>query len=182
MNRIMERIKEGKNYKEIIYISLLSCFLIIPGILNALINFEYKQLIIGSIVNAALFLSRELYKDNSNKNSKYNKKNIITLSLATLPSLTNILTGVLFTGFQKFTALLIPFIWLGNIILVKTNNKVFAIILKVTTIYLGFILMSNLFNYPNNVVNMLNTSMGITQIYTGISGLLISCLILKLKK
>ena len=43
-------------------------------------------------------------------------------------------------------------------------------------------MIKNDINYPNNVVNMLNTSMGITQIYTGISGLLISSLILKLKK
>lgn len=159
--------------KDVIIMLLLSFGLVIPSFIQSLVNFENKQLIIGTILNAMLFTCSLYVKDT---------KKIIALS--TLPSISNILTGILFSGLTYYSKLMLPFIWIGNLLLIyltrklKENmNSIFSyavsIMAKVTVIYLGFRLLSIIFKFPNVVFNLMNVSMGITQVYTSCLGLLL---------
>ena len=175
--------KEIVNEKDnIVILIILAIFLFAPAFVQNLIDLgEHKQLIIGTVVNCALFLSSVYMKDT---------KKIIALS--TLPSISNILTGILFTGLTQYSKLMLPFIWVGNLSIIylsrlirnKTNytvSGVISVLIKVAIIYGGFLIMSSAFNFPEKVVNVMGTSMGIIQLYTGISGLILSCAILKIR-
>lgn len=171
-----------KEKDSMVILIILMILLFAPAFIQSLINLgPYKQLIIGTIVNTALFLSSVYMKD---------IKKVLLLS--TLPSISNILTGILFTGLTYYSKLMLPFIWLGNLAIIylsrilrnKTNYTVSGIIsifVKVCIIYGGFVIMSNIFNFPDKVINIMGSSMGITQLYTGISGLIFSMIILKIK-
>lgn len=165
-----------------ILIIILSICLFIPTFMQYLINLgTYKQLIIGSIVNASLFLS-----------ALYIKNTKIIIGMSTLPSISNILSGLLFASLTKYATIMIPFIWIGNLSIIyvsrffmkRTNYYIssgISIFTKVFIIYCGFLIVSNLFNYPSKVINVMNVSMGITQLYTCISGFILSVIIDKLK-
>ena len=133
---------------------------------------NYTQLIIGTIVNASLIIT-----------AIYTKGTFKTLSIATLPSISTILGGILFSNITLYSKTMIPAIWIGNfsfIFIYKflfVNKKVnyllsaaAAIICKVLIIYLGFITMTNIINVPDMVKQTLNTSMGITQLLTATFG------------
>lgn len=131
-----------------------------------------EQLVVGTIVNMSLILT-----------ALYTKGTIKTIAIATLPSISTILGGVLFGGMTLYTKTMIPAIWIGNfafILLYKTlyvNKKlpyvvsaIIAIIIKVSIIYLGFTIMINAMTVPQMVKQTLNTSMGLTQAITATSG------------
>lgn len=136
---------------------------LVPCFLEQIINLgSYKQLIIGSIVNTSLLF----YKGN--------KKVLVSM----LPSSASICSGLLFTGLTKYSILLIPFISFGNYLIMSINKNTLidyikSIVLKVGVIYFGFLLMSNLFNYPDKVRTVLSTSMGYYQLITASIGCLI---------
>mgnify|MGYP003293170883 FL=1 len=95
-----------------------------------------------------------------------------------LPSSASICSGLLFTGLTKYSILLIPFISFGNYLIMSINKNTLidyikSIVLKVGVIYFGFLLMSNLFNYPDKVRTVLSTSMGYYQLITASIGCLI---------
>lgn len=175
-----ENIKENEKDNIIVFI-LFAILLMIPAFIQSLIDLgEHKQLIIGTIVNCALFLSSIYMKDT---------KKVIALS--TLPSVSNILTGILFEGLTPYAKVMIPFIWLGNLAIIYggrllrnkfnyTISGIVSIIIKVSIIYGGFVLMSNLLNFPDKIIKVMGSSMGITQLYTGISGFIIASIILKI--
>ncbi len=167
----------------LVILSLLIAGLFLPAFIQSLIDLgPHKQLIIGTIVNASLFLSSVYMKDT---------KKIIALS--TLPSISNILTGVLFEGLTYYSKLMIPFIWLGNLSIIYlgkllrnklnyTVSSLISILVKVSIIYGGFCLMSSIFDFPSKIVKVMGTSMGITQVYTATLGFIVSCIILGIKK
>jgi len=132
---------------------------------------HYQQLIVGTIVNLSLILT-----------ALYTKGTIKTFAIATLPSVSTILGGVLFGSMTLYTKTMIPAIWLGNFAFIyfykylffkKYNyiiTAIISIIIKVAIIYLGFTIMVNLMEVPSIVKQTLNTSMGINQLITSASG------------
>lgn len=168
MNKIL-----NKN-KELIILITLIILLIIPNLIEHIINLGiYKQLIVGTLVNTILFISTYYIKE---------IKRIILLGI--VPSLTNILTGFLFLSLTPYMINMIPFICIGNILLMYFNIKnktLIGIITKVSIIFIGFKIISTIFNYPTNIINIMNLSMGIYQLITCLTGYILSKLYLKLR-
>ena len=146
---------------------------------------QYQQLVVGSIVNMSLILT-----------ALYTKGTIKTFAIATLPSVSTIMGGLLFGNMTLYSKTMIPAIWLGNftfIFLYKflfVNKKVnypvsaiIAIVTKAAIIYLGFIIMTNVMTVPDMVKQTLNTAMGLTQLITATTGsVLASLIVLSTKK
>lgn len=153
---------------------------VVPTFLAKIIPLgKYQQLVVGTIVNMSLILT-----------ALYTKGTIKTITIATLPSISTILGGVLFGGMTLYSKTMIPAIWIGNfafILLYKTlyvNKKlpyaasaIIAIIIKASIIYLGFTIMVNAMTVPEMVKQTLNTSMGLTQVITATSGSTLAFLI-----
>lgn len=162
---------------------VLFCGLFLPAFIQVLVDLgPHKQLIIGSIINTCLFLSGMYEK---------NLKKIVALS--TLPSISSMLSGILFSGLTFYTKLMIPFIWIGNFAIIflprllrkKINyfpSCLISIFAKVIVIYGGFNIMNLLFNFPNAVLNVMSVSMGITQLYTAFIGFIVSFIIINIRK
>ena len=125
----------------------------------------------------------------------YTKGSIKTVAIATLPSISTILGGLLFGGMTLYSKTMIPAIWLGNfafILLYKVLyvNKSWkylvvasmAVLTKTMIIYLGFMIMVNTMIVPDMVKQTLSTSMGITQLITATSGSLLVTLIMILTR
>ena len=160
--------------------------LFVPTFLAKIVPLEkYTQLVIGTIVNASLITT-----------AIYTKGTFKTLCIATLPSISTILGGLLFANITLYSKFMIPAICLGNFSLIfiykclfvgkKTNyviTALTAIVIKVSIIYSGFILMTNLINVPEIAKQTLATSMGLTQLITASCGsLLVFFITLKSKK
>ena len=131
-----------------------------------------QQLVVGTIVNASLIMT-----------ALYTKGTIKTFAIATLPSISTILGGLLFANMTLYSKLMIPAIWLGNFAFIfiykaiyvnkKSNyivSAIVAILIKVAIIYGGFSIMNSVMNLPEMVRNTLNASMGVTQLITATSG------------
>ena len=140
---------------------------------------KYQQLIIGSIVNMSLILT-----------ALYTKGTVKTFSIATLPSVSTILGGLLFGSMTLYSKTMIPAIWLGNFAFIflykflfvhkRINypvSAIIAIITKVAIIYLGFTIMTLTMTVPDMVKETLNTSMGLTQLITATSGSILASLV-----
>jgi len=130
-------------------------------------TFGHPQWLVGTIVNACLFLGATYLS------KKY------WLPLAILPSLGVLARGLVFGQLTMFLVYFLPFIWLGNLILIlvyKKTNFVLASLAKflflylVVNIYFGFHLVPKLFLI----------AMGLNQLATALAGGLIAFLILKL--
>lgn len=141
---------------------------------------KYQQIVVGTIVNIALIMT-----------ALYTKGSIKTIFIATLPSMSNILGGFLFTPITLYAKLMIPAIILGNFAFIfiykamyvnkKTNyiaSAVLAIVVKVAIIYAGFSIMNAAMSLPTMVQTTLNTSMGITQLITATCGSVLAMLIM----
>ena len=138
-----------------------------------------QQLIIGSIVNMSLILT-----------ALYTKGTVKTFAIATLPSVSTILGGLLFGSMTLYSKTMIPAIWLGNFAFIflykflfvhkRINypvSAIIAIITKVAIIYLGFTIMTLTMTVPDMVKETLNTSMGLTQLITATSGSILASLV-----
>lgn len=141
--------------------------------------FGHSQLITGILVNALLILSA------------LNLKGCKLLPIIILPSVGALSAGLLFSGFTWYLVYFIPFIWIGNSILVfsfkyfKLNEKLnyFA------TLFIGGSLKSAfLFSIAYFLVNLkivpiiFLTVMGTTQLITSLSGGVVAYLVQKFKK
>lgn len=145
---------------------------LVPTFLAKLIPLgKYQQILIGTIVNTSLILT-----------AIYTKGTFKTLSIVTLPSISTILGGILFTEITAYSKIMIPSIWFGNFTLIflykwlfvnKKYNYIIsaflAIIVKVSIIYFSFVLMTKTMQIPEIAKQTLNISMGITQLITAIS-------------
>lgn len=143
-----------------------------------------SQIIVGSIVNAALIMTAI--------NLKGWKK---IIGVVTMPSISTILGGYVFGTASVYMVYMIPAIWLGNfaliyayklIMLAKGKNYflagVIGIIVKVLVIFGSFELL-NVFNiFPEKLVNNLQMAMGMTQLITATIGMLIAFIIYQVEK
>lgn len=181
-----EQLVDTKKLTNIIVTILIAIgAFVVPTFLAKIIPLgKYQQIIVGTIVNMSLILT-----------ALYTKGTIKTLVIATLPSISTILGGVLFGGMTLYSKTMIPAIWLGNfafILLYKglyVNKKItyplsaiIAIITKVAIIYLGFTIMVNAMTVPEMVKQTLDTAMGLIQLITATSGSVLAFLIVSYTK
>lgn len=143
-----------------------------------------SQIIVGSIVNAALVLAAI--------NIKGWKK---IIGIITMPSISTILSGYVFQAASVYMVYMIPAIWIGNFVLIyafkfimleKNKNYFVAgivgIIAKVLVIF-GWFELLNLFSvFPSQLVNNLQTAMGLTQLITATIGTLIVFAVYQVEK
>ena len=143
-----------------------------------------SQLIVGTIVNAALVVSA------------INLKGWVKiLGVVTMPSISTILSGYVFGTASVYMVYMIPAIWIGNFALIYSykflmlgKNKhyflagIVGIIVKVAIIFALFNLI-NLFGvFPEKLVTTLSTAMGMTQLITATLGIIVAFVIYKLEK
>lgn len=135
-----------------------------------------SQIIVGSIVNAALIITAI--------NVKGWKK---IISIVTLPSISTILGGYVFKIASVYMVYMIPAIWIGNFALVylykvlllkkKLNYFIASIVsiaVKVSIIFLSFNLINAFGIFPDKLVQNLQNAMGMTQIITATIGAVIT--------
>ncbi len=143
-----------------------------------------SQLIVGTIVNAALVVSA------------INLKGWVKiLGVVTMPSISTILSGYVFGTASVYMVYMIPAIWIGNFALIYSykflmlgKNKhyflagIVGIIVKVAIIFALFNLI-NLFGvFPEKLVENLRNAMGMTQLITATLGIIVAFVIYKLEK
>ncbi len=130
------------------------------------------QLIVGSIVNCALVMTA------------LNLKGWIKiLGVITMPSISTILSGYVFTTASPFMVYMIPAIWIGNFLFVysyklikisKRKNYVLAtiagIVLKVLVIFGAFTILKACNVFPEKIVSNIQTAMSTTQFITATIG------------
>lgn len=116
-----------------------------------------NQIITGTIVNFLLFACPKKY----------------VWPVIVLPSLAVLARGVIFGPLTPFVYYFIPFIWLGNWMLVKLSSQgdslrsyFLAIVCKVGILYIG----AHVFVIYKIAPKMFLTSMGIMQLVTAIAG------------
>lgn len=143
-----------------------------------------SQLIVGTIVNAALVVSAINLKGWAK-----------ILGVVTMPSISTILSGYVFGTASEYMVYMIPAIWIGNFALIYSykflmlgKNKhyflagIVGIIVKVAIIFALFNLI-NLFGvFPEKLVENLRNAMGMTQLITATLGIIVAFVIYKLEK
>jgi len=159
-----------QNFEMILY--TLVCFSI-PLILG------HNQLIVGIAVNAAIIAAA------------LNLKGYKLLPIIIAPSLGAVSAGLLFGPLTIYLIYMIPFIWIGNSILLF-SFKFFKLKLKknyLTTLVLGagmksgFIFLSAYILYSLSIIPaMFLTAMGIMQLATALGGGIPAYLVQKAKK
>lgn len=136
------------------------------------------QWLTGTVVNTLLFL---VVSQNPGKKN--------WLPVAILPSLAAVSHGILFGKFTPFLLYFLPFIWIGNLLLMFSFNKlvkflpitisiVFSSLIKSFWLYLFALLYFQLKIVPAIFL----TSMGIFQLLTAIFGGLIAINLFKFVK
>jgi hypothetical protein len=153
-----------------IFITLSFCSFAIPFSLG------HPQLLVGSLVNAALFLSALLLPQR------------LFLPIIFFPSLAVLSRGLIFGPLTPFLIYTIPFIWLGNFLLIVSFKKIIAVsqanfalsiisasILKMTFLYLSASLLFKLSLLPK----LFLTTMGPVQGITALTGGLIAFVVFK---
>lgn len=150
-----------------LFISLAFLSFAVPFFLNS------SQIITGTVINTALFLSACLLP------KKYQ------LPLILLPSLGVLTRGALFGPFTLFLFYFLPFIWLGNYLLINVfqkTNKSFgvlpAIFLSAFAKQALLLLSARLYFSAKIIPAVFLTSMGFIQLLTALFGGLIFYLII----
>ena len=142
-----------------------------------------SQLIVGTIVNAALVTSAINLKGLGK-----------ILGIVTMPSISTILSGYVFGTASVYMVYMIPAIWLGNFALIYSykllmlgKNKhyflagIIGIIVKVAIIF-GLFNLINVFGvFPEKLVTTLSAAMGTTQLITATLGVIVAFIIFKLE-
>jgi len=153
-----------------IFLVLSFCSFAIPFLLG------HPQLLVGSLVNAALFLSAILLSQR------------LFLPIIFFPSLAVLSHGLIFGPLTPFLILMTPFIWLGNLLLVLSFKKVFTLShanFPLTIIAASFFKMTFLY-FSASVLFKLSllpklflTTMGLIQGVTALTGGLIAFVVVK---
>lgn len=139
-----------------------------------------SQIIVGSIVNAALVMAAINLKGWAK-----------ILGVVTMPSISTIMSGYIFKSASTAMVPMIPAIWLGNLALVysfkflmlsKKQNYFVAgivgIVVKVAVIFGCFMLLSRGLNmFKPQQVTMLQKAMGLTQLITACIGSVVAFVI-----
>lgn len=132
------------------------------------------QWLTGTFVNCYLFLYV------SSLSQKYKTLAII------LPSIAALLHGAVFGPFTPFLIYFLPFIWLGNLILVsifeRTKSLNYSLRIILSSISKSVFLLSFAFIYVGLgiVPKLFMTSMGLIQLLTALLGGFLSLIILKI--
>lgn len=143
-----------------------------------------SQIIVGSVVNAALIMAAINLKG---------WKEIV--GVVTMPSISTILGGYVLGTASVYMVYMIPAIWLGNFVLVysyklwmlqKEKNYFLAgilgIVIKVAIIFGCFEVLNAFQVFPSKLVENLQTAMGMTQFITAGIGTLIAFAIYQIEK
>lgn len=155
---------------------LLNMEIVLPVIAFVIpLTVSGPQWLTGAVVNTLLFLYA----------AKSSNKNLLLISI--IPSIGALSHGVLFGKFTFFLLYFLPFIWVGNIVMMKSFTKLkkfmpiaIAVILsssfKTMVIYLSAFIYYRLHIVPQ----LFLTSMGVIQFYTAIFGGILALTIIKL--
>ena len=154
--------------KNIYYFNLLAY-----SLLAFLVPFfmGHPQIFVGVIVNTALFLTA--------LNLKFKE----SLGVIVLPSIAVLARGMIFGALTKYLLLLIPFIWIGNLILVylmkyfylKNKNNFFSSIIFCSVIKSSFLfIITSIFYFFNMLPIQFLMVMGLLQLITAFSGGLVA--------
>ena len=191
INKRVKDFSKGIDIMQTILIFLIA--LLVPTFLGGILSKIFgstsvmstnSQLIVGTIVNAALVVSAI--------NLKFWAK---ILGVVTMPSISTILSGYVFGTASVYMVYMIPAIWIGNFALIYSykflmlgKNKhyflagIVGIIVKVAIIFALFNLI-NLFGvFPEKLVENLRNAMGMTQLITATLGVIAAFVIYKLEK
>lgn len=153
---------------------LLSFEYILPMVAFALpLLVSGPQILTGTLVNSFFFLVTE---------RKFSRRYVMTIAM--LPSIGAVTHGALFGPFTPFLLYFLPFIWLGNVMLIMTFSflkepfeKPIGILtsslFKSVFLYVSAFLFVNLRIVPK----IFSTSMGIIQFLTAILGGILAILI-----
>lgn len=132
------------------------------------------QWLTGTVVNCFLFLfATRLPKRSS-------------ILVAILPSIGALLHGVVFGPFTSFLIYFLPFIWMGNYLLISTfslikNHNYFIRVVVSSVIKFGLLVSFAYLFYGLKIVpKMFITSMGLIQLITALTGGILSFIILQL--
>ena len=171
LNLVEYKLGSKQETIELMAYSLVSFF--IPLI------FRQPQLLVGTVVNAVLILTA------------LNLKNRNILPAIMLPSIAAAAGGYLFGGFTMYLVYMIPFIWLGNAIIVLAfkqfrlqKNKNFIVTLGISSLAkAGFLLGITLLLVSLSIVPaVFLTAMGLLQLTTALVGGVLAFTVQKVKK
>ncbi len=191
INKRVRDFSKGIDIMQTILIFLIA--LLVPTFLGGLLSKIFgttsvistnSQLIVGTIVNAALVTSAINLKGWAK-----------ILGVVTMPSISTILSGYVFGTASVYMVYMIPAIWLGNFALIYSykllmlgKNKhyflagVVGIVVKVAIIFALFNII-NLFGvFPEKLIENLRNAMGLTQLITATLGVIVAFVIYKLEK
>lgn len=191
INKRVRDFSKGIDIMQTILIFLIA--LLVPTFLGGILSKVFgttsvistnSQLIVGTIVNAALVTSAINLKGWAK-----------ILGVVTMPSISTILSGYVFGTASVYMVYMIPAIWIGNFALIYSykflmlgKNKhyflagIVGIIVKVAIIFALFNLI-NLFGvFPEKLVENLRNAMGMTQLITASLGIIVAFVIYKLEK
>lgn len=191
INKRVKDFSKGIDIMQTILIFLIA--LLVPTFLGGILSKIFgstsvistnSQLIVGTIVNAALVVSAINLKGWAK-----------ILGVVTMPSISTILSGYVFGTASVYMVYMIPAIWIGNFALIYSykflmlgKNKhyflagIVGIIVKVAIIFALFNLI-NLFGvFPEKLVENLRNAMGMTQLITATLGVIATFVIYKLEK
>lgn len=191
INKKVKDFSKGIDIMQTILIFLIA--LLVPTFLGGILSKIFgstsvistnSQLIVGTIVNAALVVSAINLKGWAK-----------ILGVVTMPSISIILSGYVFGTASVYMVYMIPAIWIGNFALIYSykflmlgKNKhyflagIVGIIVKVAIIFALFNLI-NLFGvFPEKLVENLRNAMGMTQLITATLGVIAAFVIYKLEK
>jgi len=179
------QISEMKKFLVFASVSILSFF--------APFAFGHPQWLVGTIVNTCLFLGAGFLP------KKY------FLPLAVLPSLGVLARGLVFGPFTYFLVYFLPFIWLGNLILILAFKKIyefklrrdptssnlknaFSKLLEVGSLiglpalakFLFLFLIANIYFNFSIVPMLFVQTMGLNQLATALSGGLVAFLVFQI--
>lgn len=191
INKRVKDFSKGIDIMQTILIFLIA--LLVPTFLGGILSKIFgstsvistnSQLIVGTIVNAALVVSAINLKGWAK-----------ILGVVTMPSISTILSGYVFGTASVYMVYMIPAIWIGNFALIYSykflmlgKNKhyflagIVGIIVKVAIIFALFNLI-NLFGvFPEKLVENLRNAMGMTQLITATLGVIAAFVVYKLEK
>lgn len=191
INKRVKDFSKGIDIMQTILIFLIA--LLVPTFLGGILSKIFgstsvistnSQLIVGTIVNAALVVSAINLKGWAK-----------ILGVVTMPSISTILSGYVFGTASVYMVYMIPAIWIGNFALIYSykflmlgKNKhyflagIVGMIVKVAIIFALFNLI-NLFGvFPEKLVENLRNAMGMTQLITATLGVIAAFVIYKLEK
>lgn len=151
----------SKKQEAVQYIVYIAAAFLVPFFIGQ------PQLVVGTIVNASLILTALNFKGNK------------ILPVILLPSVAVLSRGLIFGPFTMYLIFTMPFIWIGNSVLVYSIkrfylgakwNKYFVLTLSIIAKVLFLYLSASLLIKASILPKIFATSMGMFQLYTAMAG------------